>query len=134
MDEKDVLVLLRYHPDTDRYAADRFLNLLYENNLSFNVILNPVFNEYDIESLRIVASALLGRYITDGNVAGICITNKGNTNRRDNVSFPSNPSEYFNKDLAHGLSLMGPHLWPHGSIAGNIKGGKKGDCHLKGLK
>ena len=71
------LIIFRFNPEIEKYAADKFLNSLHINNISLNVILNPLFNESNPEDLQIKASSLLGRYINDGNVSGISIANQG---------------------------------------------------------
>ena len=72
------LVIFRFTPANEKYAADHFLNIIHNNNLSFNIILNPVFSEDNLEDLQIKAASLLGRYINDRNISGISITNKKN--------------------------------------------------------
>jgi len=37
------LVIFTFNPEKELYAADYFLNALEENNLSYNIVLNPVF-------------------------------------------------------------------------------------------
>ncbi|MGC1392540.1 MAG: (E)-4-hydroxy-3-methylbut-2-enyl-diphosphate synthase [Bacteroidales bacterium] len=71
------LVIFTFNPEKKQYAADYFLNSLEENNLSQNIILNPVFHENNPEDLQIKASSLLGRYIMDKRVTGISVTNIG---------------------------------------------------------
>jgi (E)-4-hydroxy-3-methylbut-2-enyl-diphosphate synthase len=135
VNEKDAIVILRYYPDKDRYAADRFLNLLHENNLAFNVILNPVFDEDDIENLRIVAPALLGRYITDGNVSGICISNKGNTDRRDHVSLSFSIFQCTSVRITRTVYLSCPTCGrTRFNLQETLKEVKRVTGHLKGLK
>lgn len=70
------LIIFTFYPEKERFAADIFMNALKENNLNFNIILNPVFGETNIEDLQIKASSLLGRYLTDRRISGICIVNK----------------------------------------------------------
>jgi (E)-4-hydroxy-3-methylbut-2-enyl-diphosphate synthase len=74
----NTMIIFSFDPEKDKYAADKFLISLEDNKLEFNIILNPVFNEDNIEDLRIKASSLLGRYITDRNITGISIQNHGN--------------------------------------------------------
>jgi (E)-4-hydroxy-3-methylbut-2-enyl-diphosphate synthase len=76
-DSDTTLIIFSFDPDKSLYEADYFLNSLEEKNLVFNIILNPLFHENNTEALQIKASALLGRYVLDKNVAGICITNTG---------------------------------------------------------
>jgi (E)-4-hydroxy-3-methylbut-2-enyl-diphosphate synthase len=82
-DPSAILLIFTFDPDNEKYAADHFLKTLEENNLSYNVILNPVFHENDIDDLRIKAAALAGRYIIDRRVAGICLHNAGGISMRE---------------------------------------------------
>jgi (E)-4-hydroxy-3-methylbut-2-enyl-diphosphate synthase len=72
------LVIFRYVPGDNAFAADLLMNELSRNYISFNIILNPVFSEDNIEDLQIKAAALLGQYVNDNRITGICISNKGN--------------------------------------------------------
>ena len=74
------LIIFRFTPATEKFAADHFLNTIYDNHLNFNIILNPVFSEDNLEDLQIKSASLLGRYINDRCVSGISITNKKNIN------------------------------------------------------
>ena len=78
-DPRITLIIFTFNPDTEKYAADKFLKTLEENNLSHNVVLNPVFHEENADDLRIKAAALLGRFVIDRRVAGICLHNIGDT-------------------------------------------------------
>lgn len=73
------LIIFRFTPAAEKYAADHFLNAIHNNNLNFNIILNPVFSEVNLEDLQIMAASLLGRYLNDKNILGISITNKKDT-------------------------------------------------------
>jgi (E)-4-hydroxy-3-methylbut-2-enyl-diphosphate synthase len=77
VDNKISIIVFTFNPEKERYASDEFMNSLEDNNLNFNIILNPVFNEDKLEELQIKAASLLGRYITDKRIAGISIVNKG---------------------------------------------------------
>jgi (E)-4-hydroxy-3-methylbut-2-enyl-diphosphate synthase len=70
------LIIFRFNPLKEKYAADQFLELMRIQKLNLNIILNPAFNESNPEDLQVKAAALLGRYINDGNIAGICISNQ----------------------------------------------------------
>lgn len=83
VDSKTALIIFTFNPGKERYAPDVFLNALEENNLIFNIILNPVFTEESSEDLQIKASSLLGRYLTDKQITGISIANKGAAGIRD---------------------------------------------------
>ena len=76
LDAGSSLIIFTFNPDKERFAADKFMNTLKENNLNFNIILNPVFGENNLEDLQLKASSLLGRYLTDRSISGICIVNK----------------------------------------------------------
>ena len=77
------LIIFRFTPATEKYAADHFLNTIHNHNLNFNIILNPVFSEENLEDLQIKAASLLGRYINDRNISGISITNKKDPGLRE---------------------------------------------------
>jgi (E)-4-hydroxy-3-methylbut-2-enyl-diphosphate synthase len=74
------LIIFTFDPDKEKYAADHFLNTLYDNNLNFNIVLNPIFHGNNLEDLHIKAASLLGRYVIDKNVSGISVTNMGSIN------------------------------------------------------
>jgi (E)-4-hydroxy-3-methylbut-2-enyl-diphosphate synthase len=82
-DNTTSVINFTFVPEKERYAADKFLSALEENNLMFNIVLNPVFNENHLEDLQIKAAALLGRYITDKRISGISIINKGDIGLRE---------------------------------------------------
>ena len=77
IDAKNSIIIFTFNPEKERYASDKFMNTLEENNLNFNIILNPVFNENDPEELQIKGASLLGRFITDKRITGLSIVNKG---------------------------------------------------------
>ncbi len=77
IDNKTSVLNFTFNPEKERYAPDKFLIALEKNNLSFNIVLNPTFNENNLEELQIKAAALLGRYITDKRISGISIINRG---------------------------------------------------------
>jgi (E)-4-hydroxy-3-methylbut-2-enyl-diphosphate synthase len=97
-DPATILLIFTFNPENEKYAADHFLDTLEENNLSFNIILNPVFHEDNIEELQIKAASLLGRYVTDKRLSGISVTNYGHL-----------PFQYYNAPrhvlLEHYISL-----------------------------
>lgn len=76
------LLNFTFNPDKERYAPLKLFNVLEENSLNFNIVLNPVFSENDTEDLQIKAAALLGSYITDQQVSGISIINRGDVGVR----------------------------------------------------
>lgn len=77
IDDRTSLIIFTFDPVKERYAADMFLKALEQKELSFNVVLNPVFREETIDDLRIKAASLLGRYLTDKRISGISIVNRG---------------------------------------------------------
>jgi (E)-4-hydroxy-3-methylbut-2-enyl-diphosphate synthase len=77
LDREKCLLIFTFHPDRERYAPELLFNSLTENDLKLNVVLNPVFNENNLEDLQIKASSLLGGYITDRSIAGISLINRG---------------------------------------------------------
>ncbi len=76
-DPATAVFIFTFDPYREKYAADRFLATLEENKTGHSVILNPVFRENDPENLGIMAAALLGRYLNDRKIAGICLHNAG---------------------------------------------------------
>ena len=82
-DPATTLVIFTFNPEKELYAPHLFLNALEDNKLNHNIILNPVFNENNLEDLQIKASSLLGRYVIDKRVAGISVTNNGKVDFRD---------------------------------------------------
>ena len=70
------LAIFRFDPYKEKYASDHFLNKMYSYKPDLNVILNPAFNEENLEDLQIKASSLLGRYINDENISGISVSNR----------------------------------------------------------
>jgi (E)-4-hydroxy-3-methylbut-2-enyl-diphosphate synthase len=83
------IIIFRYEPCKEMFAADIFLNELSETGNQTCVILNPEFTENSIEDLRIKASAVIGRFVEAKSISGICITNRGKTDLRDltNLTF-----------------------------------------------
>jgi (E)-4-hydroxy-3-methylbut-2-enyl-diphosphate synthase len=82
-DSRISVVIFTFNPEIERYAPDKFMIALEENNLVFNIILNPVFNEKHAEDLQIKASALIGRFLTDKRICGISIASKGAMGLKD---------------------------------------------------
>ncbi len=77
------LVIFRFDPYKEKYAPDHFLNKVHDYNPYLNIILNPAFNEENLEDLQIKASSLLGRYINDENISGISVSNRQGINLND---------------------------------------------------
>jgi (E)-4-hydroxy-3-methylbut-2-enyl-diphosphate synthase len=82
-DSRISIIIFTFDPEKERYSADKFMIALEENNLVFNIILNPVFNEKHVADLQIKASALIGRYLTDKRICGISIVNRGTAGLKD---------------------------------------------------
>ena len=76
------LLNFTFNPEKERYAPVKLFNALEENNLNFNIILNPVFSENNTEDLQIKAASLFGGYLTDRQVTGISIINRGDISAR----------------------------------------------------
>jgi len=70
LDVERVSIIFSFNPYTEKYAPDAFIKALVDNNLSYNIILNPLFDEND----KIETSALFGRFLNDKLIAGICIS------------------------------------------------------------
>lgn len=70
-----LILIFEYNPASDLYAADRLLLKITDIRSDIYLILRPIFEEADEETLMIKASALLGRYLNDRRIAGISIGN-----------------------------------------------------------
>jgi (E)-4-hydroxy-3-methylbut-2-enyl-diphosphate synthase len=86
IDNRTSLFIFTFDPEKERFAADKFLKALEQNELSFSVVLNPVYRENSIEDLRIRAASLLGRYLTDKRISGISIVNKGEAGLKETTA------------------------------------------------
>jgi (E)-4-hydroxy-3-methylbut-2-enyl-diphosphate synthase len=82
-DPSRILIIFTFNPEKEQFATDYFLNTLEENSLNFNIVLNPVFHENEIEDLQIKTASLLGRYVIDKRVSGISVTNTGEVDSRE---------------------------------------------------
>jgi (E)-4-hydroxy-3-methylbut-2-enyl-diphosphate synthase len=134
-DPQTDILLYRFRPDQDRYSADRFLNSLSDSNLNFNIVLNPVFCENDIEALMVKAPALLGRYITDKNISGVCITNKGNTDSSALISLCFSILQCTASRITRTIYLSCPTCGrTKFNLQKAVKEVKSVTGHLKGLK
>jgi (E)-4-hydroxy-3-methylbut-2-enyl-diphosphate synthase len=134
-DSQTDILLYRFRPDQDRYSADRFLNSLSYNNLNLSVILNPVFCENNIEALMVKAPALLGRYISDKYISGICITNKGKTDKGGFVSLCFSILQCTAARITRTIYLSCPTCGrTKFNLQKAVKEVKRVTGHLKGLK
>jgi (E)-4-hydroxy-3-methylbut-2-enyl-diphosphate synthase len=129
------LVIFTFSPEKELYAADYFLNALEENNLSYNIVLNPVFRENKLEDLQIKASSLLGRYILDRRVTGISITNTGDIDFSDITSLAFSILQCTETRITRTIYLSCPTCGrTKFDLPESVKKVKEATKHLKGLK
>jgi hypothetical protein len=134
-DPSIISVVFTFNPETERYAPDVFINTLAENNLTHHIILNPVFRENDAEDLRIKAAALLGRYLTDKQVSGICITNIGNISFREVTSLAFSILQCTETRITRTMYLSCPTCGrTKFNLRESVRKVKEATGHLKGLK
>ncbi len=128
-------VVFTFNPETERYAPDKFMASLSENGLSHNIILNPVFRETNPEDLRIKAAALLGRYLTDKQVAGICLTNIGNISFREVTALAFSILQCTETRITRTMYLSCPTCGrTKFNLRETVRKVKEATGHLKGLK
>ena len=134
-DPATMIVIFNYDPDKEKYGADNFLNALEENNLSFNIILHPVFHENNIEDLQIKASSLLGRYINDKNISGISIHNTGSVPEKDVTALSFSILQCTGTRITRTLYLSCPTCGrTKFNLQESVRKVKEVTGHLKGLK
>ena len=134
-DPSIISVVFTFNPETERYAPDIFINSLAENNLTHHIILNPVFRENITEDLRIKASALLGRYLTDKQVSGICITNIGDISFREVIALAFSILQCTETRITRTMYLSCPTCGrTKFNLQESVKKVKEATGHLKGLK
>jgi (E)-4-hydroxy-3-methylbut-2-enyl-diphosphate synthase len=134
-DPDKILIMFTFHPDNEQYAPHKFLNDLSENNLSHNIILNPVFREDNLEDLQIKAAALLGRYATDKRVAGISVTNIGAVSFRDVTALAFSILQCTETRITRTMYLSCPTCGrTKFNLQDAVKKVKEATGHLKGLK
>jgi len=134
-DPATVLVIFTFDPEKERYAADLFLNSLEENNLTHNIIINPVFRENNIEDLQIKASALLGRYVIDKRISGISVTNVGDIKFRDVTAIAFSILQSTETRITRTLYLSCPTCGrTKFNLQESVRKVKESTGHLKGLK
>jgi len=130
-----ISVIFTFNPETERYAPDNFIKSLAENGLSHNIILNPVFRESNPEDLRIKASAVLGRYLTDKQVAGICLVNIGDIDFREVTSLAFSILQCTETRITRTMYLSCPTCGrTKFNLQESVKKVKEATGHLKGLK
>jgi (E)-4-hydroxy-3-methylbut-2-enyl-diphosphate synthase len=129
------LVIFTFNPEKELYAADYFLNTLEENDLNYNIVLNPVFREKNLEDLQIKASSLLGRYILDRRVTGISITNTGEIDFRDITALSFSILQCTETRITRNIYLSCPTCGrTKFDLQESVKRVKEATGHLKGLK
>jgi (E)-4-hydroxy-3-methylbut-2-enyl-diphosphate synthase len=134
-DPNKTLVIFTFNPDKEKYAADYFLKALEENNLSHNIVLNPVFRENNLEDLQIKASSLLGRYIIDRRVAGISITNTGDIDFREITALAFSILQCTETRITRIIYLSCPTCGrTKFNLQESVKKVKEATRHLKGIK
>jgi (E)-4-hydroxy-3-methylbut-2-enyl-diphosphate synthase len=134
-DPNKTLVIFTFNPDKEKYAADYFLKALEENNLSHNIVLNPVFRENNLEDLQIKASSLLGRYIIDRRVAGISITNTGDIEFREITALAFSILQCTETRITRIIYLSCPTCGrTKFNLQESVKKVKEATRHLKGIK
>lgn len=134
-DPDTTLVIFNFDPGKSLYDADYFLNSLEERNLRYNVILSPVFHENNIEALQIKTSALLGRYLLDKNIAGICIRNTGAIDCKSITTLSFSILQCTETRITRTMYLSCPTCGrTKFNLQESVKKVKDATGHLKGLK
>lgn len=134
-DPSTILLIFTFNPEKEKFAPDHFLNILEENNLTFNIILNPVFRENDIEVLQIKASSLLGRFVIDKRVSGISVTNIGEINFREVTALAFSILQCTETRITRTLYLSCPTCGrTKFNLQESVRKVKEATGHLKGLK
>ena len=134
-DPETTLVIFTFNPEKEHYAADFFLNSLDRNNLSHNVVLNPVFRENITEDLQIKASSLLGRYVIDKRVAGISITNTGDIDLKEVTAPAFSILQCTETRITRTMYISCPTCGrTKFNLQDAVKKVKEATGHLKGLK
>jgi (E)-4-hydroxy-3-methylbut-2-enyl-diphosphate synthase len=129
------MVIFTFNPEKERYAPEQFLNALEENGLKHNIILNPVFNENNLEYLQIKASALLGKFVIDKRVTGISITNFGDVNFKDVTALNFSILQCTETRITRTMYLSCPTCGrTKFDLQESVKKVKEATGHLKGLK
>jgi (E)-4-hydroxy-3-methylbut-2-enyl-diphosphate synthase len=134
-DPASTLIIFRFDPSQDRYAADIFLNALEKNQLVHNIVLNPLFRENNIEDLQIKAASLLGRFVIDKRVAGISVSNEGNIDFRDVTGIAFSILQCTETRITRTLFLSCPTCGrTKFNLQESVRKVKEKTGHLKGLK
>ena len=134
-DPSTILVIFTFNPEKEKYAADLFLNALEENDLNFNIVLNPVFRENNIEDLQLNAASLLGRYVIDKRVSGISVTNTGEVDFREVTALVFSILQCTETRITRTLYLSCPTCGrTKFNLQESVRKVKEATRHLKGLK
>jgi (E)-4-hydroxy-3-methylbut-2-enyl-diphosphate synthase len=134
-DPLKTLLIFTFNPAKEKYAPDIFLNTLSENNLNFNVVLNPVFHENDIEDLGIKAASLLGRFVIEKRVSGISVTNTGEVDLKEVTDITFSILQCTETRITRTLFLSCPTCGrTKFNLQESVKKVKEATGHLKGLK
>ena len=135
LDPATILVIFTFNADKEKYAADLFLNALDENNLSFNIVLNPVFRENNIEDLQIKAASLLGRYVIEKRISGISVTNTGEIDFREVTAIAFSILQCTETRITRTLFISCPTCGrTKFNLQESVRKVKEATGHLKGLK
>jgi (E)-4-hydroxy-3-methylbut-2-enyl-diphosphate synthase len=128
-------MIFTFDPLKEKYAPDIFLNALEENDLQFNIVLNPVFRENDIEELQIKAASLLGRYLNDRKISGISVTNFGEISFREVTAIAFSILQCTGTRITRNQYLSCPTCGrTKFNLQESVKKVKDATGHLKGLK
>lgn len=134
-DPATIILIFTFNPEKEKYAPDHFLNVLEENNLNFNIVLNPVFRENDIEELQVKAASLLGRYVIDKRVCGISVTNIGEIRFREVTAIAFSILQCTETRITRTLYLSCPTCGrTKFNLQESVRKVKVATAHLKGLK
>ena len=134
-DPATTLIIFTFNPDREKYAPDHFLNVLEEYGLNFNIVLNPVFYENDIEELQIKAASLLGCYLIDKRVSGISITNSGEIDFKEITALAFSILQCTETRITRTIYLSCPTCGrTKFNLQEAVKKVKAATGHLKGLK
>ena len=134
-DPATTLVIFTFSPEKEKYAPHFFLNALEEKNLNHNIVLNPVFNENNLEDLQIKASSLLGRYVIDKRIAGISVTNSGEVDFGDITALAFSILQCTETRITRTMYLSCPTCGrTKFDLQESVKKVKEATGHLKGLK
>ena len=134
-DPANILIIFTFNPDKERFAPDNFLNTLEDNNLSLNIVLNPVFHENNIEALRIKAASLLGHYLIDKRVSAISVTNIGEVDFREVTALAFSILQCTATRITRTMYLSCPTCGrTKFNLQESVRKVKEATGHLKGLK